>query len=304
MPTRAAGRDVKRRTASSSVISFSSRTYLPRTRGNDPQARGCDFDSESGPSSARAPESVPIEIIGCDNASRTSSSRMIEMITEVSPRSAMTRSIAASRGSLPISLPIWTSFLPSHLRSAGSTTVDTITPAPPPDPYHWFSQSFALAIVHVALDAIALGGILQPLQHRFEAALADPQRQARVETVRGAIVRIHVGRDVEAARARGLEVLEHLAHASPVGLVGGLQVPHFRGNVGALGHREHLVERGDDLVRLRTLVRDVDAAMLPRDRSRARRSRRCDANRSGTYCSEVLRPSAPCSIACATSVFI
>ena len=42
-------------------------------------------------------------------------------------------------------------------------------------------------------------------------------------------------------------------------------MPHFRGNVGALGHREHLVERGDDLVRLGTLVRDVDAAMLPRD---------------------------------------
>ena len=83
MPSLAAGRDVKRRTASSSVISFSSRTYLPRTRGNDPQARGCDFDSENGPSSARAPESVPIDNIAFDSAALTSSSRMIEMITSV-----------------------------------------------------------------------------------------------------------------------------------------------------------------------------------------------------------------------------
>ena len=114
IPTRAAGREVKRRTASSSVISFSSRTYLPSTRANDPHARGCDFDSENGPSSALAPESVPIEIIGFASANRTSSSRMIEMITEVSARSAITRSIAASRGSLPIALPISTRCLPSH----------------------------------------------------------------------------------------------------------------------------------------------------------------------------------------------
>ena len=46
-----------------------------------PHARGCDFESDSGPSSARAPESVSMETSGCASAVRTSASSMIEMIT-------------------------------------------------------------------------------------------------------------------------------------------------------------------------------------------------------------------------------
>ena len=282
-----AGRDVKRRIASSSGISCSSRTYLPSTRGNDPHARGCDFDSENGPSSARAPESVPIEIIGFDSASRTSSSRMIEMITEVSPRSAITRSIAASRGSLPISLPISTRFLPSHLRSAGSSTVDTITPAPPPEPYHWFSQSLALASSMSRLMRSRSAGSCRrrSIMSRPPSRTHSGRHASRPFEARS--YGIHVGGDVEAARARGLEVLQHFRHASPVRLVGGLEVPHFRGNVRALGHREHFVERRDDL--RRTPIADAKcrcrrAASRPSPARRSRRWSRSGRARTAATC--------------------
>src|SRR2546427_10829238 len=81
--TRAAAFEVILRIASSSVRTCSSRTYLPRMRGKEPHARGCDFDSDSLPSSACAPESVPTPTSGCCNAVRTSSSLMMEMMTEL-----------------------------------------------------------------------------------------------------------------------------------------------------------------------------------------------------------------------------
>ena len=119
-----------------------------------------------------------------------------------------------------------------------------------------------VGIVHVALDAVAQGRILEPGDHLIEAAFPDPQRQAGIEAVRGAIVRIHVSGDVEAARPRLVEALQHVGHPPPVRLVGGLEVPHLRGDVRALGDGEHLVERRHDLTGLGSLVRDVDAAVL------------------------------------------
>ena len=88
-----------------------------------------------------------------------------------------------------------------------------------------------------------IDGILEAREHLVEAAFAHPQRQAGVEAVRRAIVGIHVGGDVEPAGAGRVECFKHFRHAAPVGLVGGLEVPHFGGNVRALGHGEHLVER-------------------------------------------------------------
>ena len=140
MPTRIAACDVILRTASSRVSTPSSRTYLASTRVKVPQARGCDLEADSGPSSARAPESVSNDTHGVRIASTTSLSRMIEMITDDSALSAITRSMAASRGSLPMALPISAKFMPSYLRSDGSSTELSITPAAPPDPYHWFSN--------------------------------------------------------------------------------------------------------------------------------------------------------------------
>jgi hypothetical protein len=97
------------------------------------------LETDNGPSSALAPESVSNDTHGVRIASTTSLSRMIEMMTDDSARSAMTRSIAASRGSLPIALPIASKDMPSYLRNAGSRTELSMTPAGPPDPNHWFS---------------------------------------------------------------------------------------------------------------------------------------------------------------------
>src|SRR5690606_15798312 len=97
-------------------------------------------DTDNGPSSARAPESVSNDTHGVRIAATTSASSMIEMITDDSARSAITRSMAASRGSFAIASPISTTFMPSYFRSDGSSTELSITPAGPPDPYHWFSN--------------------------------------------------------------------------------------------------------------------------------------------------------------------
>jgi len=43
-------------------MTFSSRAYRPRTRGNVPYDRGCGFPDESGPYGAFARESLPMAI--------------------------------------------------------------------------------------------------------------------------------------------------------------------------------------------------------------------------------------------------
>ena len=114
---------------------------------------------------------------------------------------------------------------------------------------------------HVGFDLLALRRILEPSQHLVEPALAHPQRQARVEAVRRTRVRIQIRRHVQPARPRRLDALQHLRHLAPVRLVRCLQVPDLRGNVGPLGDREHFVERLEDLGTLRSLVREIDAAV-------------------------------------------
>ena len=66
-------------------------------------------------------------------------------------------------------------------------------------------------------------------------------------------------------RARAASILRmRLRHLAPVGLVGGLEVPDLGRDLGALGNRDHLVERLHHLVALGALVGDVDAAVLGR----------------------------------------
>ncbi len=189
---------------------------------------------------------------------------MIEMMHDDSALSAITRSMAASRGSLPIALPISSKVIPSYLRSAGSSTELSMTPAAPPEPYHWFSHgAFGSSMSRFTRARVA--GSSQALQHGLGAALAHPHRQAGVEAVGRAVVGIDVGRYAQAAGARRLDAAQHLGHLSPVGLVGGLEVPDLGRDVRALGDRQHLVERLEDLVALRALVGDVDAAVRGRD---------------------------------------
>ncbi len=188
---------------------------------------------------------------------------MIEMMQDDSPRSAMTRSITASRGSLPIAAPICCE---GHALVLAQRRVEDRAQ------HHAGGAARAVPlvlvrggrIVHVALDALAGRRVLQPGQHLLGAALARPQRQARVEPVGGAAVGIDVGRDAQAAGAGGLDPAQHLAHLAPVGLVRGLEVPDLGRDARALGDGEHLVERGKHLVALRALVGDVDAAVARR----------------------------------------
>ena len=102
-------------------------------------------------------------------------------------------------------------------------------------------------------------------EHFVEAALADPQRQARVEAIRRASVGVLIRRDVEAARARRLEPLQDLPHLAEVRLVRRFQMPDFRGDVRLLGDREHLVERGENTRTFRSLMREIDAPLTGRD---------------------------------------
>src|SRR5688572_9007413 len=63
-PRFVAGRPVKRRIASASVITFSSRTYLPNRRAKLPYARGCVEDLRKMPSGAIDAPSEPNDTHG------------------------------------------------------------------------------------------------------------------------------------------------------------------------------------------------------------------------------------------------
>jgi len=85
------------RTASSSVSSFRSRTYTPSTRGNVPKFRGCGFPCRSGPSTANADPSEPIEHQGCTSATFMSSSVWCAYTAGIEPSSSINRSNSTSR---------------------------------------------------------------------------------------------------------------------------------------------------------------------------------------------------------------
>ena len=195
------------------------------------------------------------------SAVRTSSSFMIDVMTDVESRSAMTRSMTASRGSFPIALPMAVSVMPSYFRKSGLRTVEIMTPSPPPAAVPLVLPRDGRRIVHVVLDSIALGRVVEPREHLVEPAFADPQRQARRQAIRRTRVGILIGRHVEAARPRGLEAPQHVGHASEVGTVRRLQMPDLGWNRGALGNLEDLVDRLEDTGALGTLMREVHAAV-------------------------------------------
>src|SRR4249919_1174260 len=220
-------------------------------RGNDPQARGCDVDSDNRPSSAFAAESVPTPTSGCLSAVRTSSSLMMAVMTELSPRSAITRSITASRGSFPIALPICVRVIPSYLRRSSFSTDDSMTPSPPLAPYHWFSHVTALASSMSFL-----------IRSRVAGSFKRPSVFSRPPS------RAHNGKHESrpfAAGASRLDPFQHVRHLAEVGFVRGLQVPDLGRNRGAFRNREHFVERLEDARALRPLMREVHAAVTRGD---------------------------------------
>ena len=75
-------------------------------------------------------------------------------------------------------------------------------------------QPCSLAQVMKSLSCLqprARGRILQPLGELLRPALADPEREERAPAVEHRGVRILIGRDVEAARPRLLDLLDVLA---------------------------------------------------------------------------------------------
>ncbi len=115
------------------------------------------------------------------------------------------------------------------------------------------------------LDLRARGGIDQPLHHRVSTTLACPNRQTGVQGIAAGDIGVLIGGNVEALLPRLLEPLQHHGHATPILLVGRLQVMNRRGHVRLARDAEHLVEAGVDLVGLGSLVRDVAAAEAARD---------------------------------------
>src|SRR4029450_2135339 len=61
-----------------------------------------------------------------------------------------------------------------------------------------------VGIVHLAFYTLARGRVLKACDHRVDAALAYPQRQARVEAIRCSSVGILVCSNVDAAGASGM----------------------------------------------------------------------------------------------------
>ena len=199
-------------------------------RGNDPHARGCDFDSESRPSSRlrarvgadpdqrmlqRRPHIVfvhdrgdhrALAVIGDHQIDHRVARILAHRLADLRQRHALVlRQVAVQHRR-------------QHHAVAAVGAVPLVLPGR------------RVRIVHVLLDPLARRRIGQARQRLVEAAFARPQRQARVEAVRRARVGILVRGDVEAARPRRLDAPQHLRHLAEVRLVGGLQVPDLRRN--------------------------------------------------------------------------
>ncbi len=116
-------------------------------------------------------------------------------------------------------------------------------------------------IVHVLLDPFARRRVPEPLDELLEPAFPRPERNAGVEAVRRARVRVLIRGHVEASRPRRLDAPQHLGHFSEVRPVSGFEMPDLRRNRGALGDREHFVERLEDASAFRALMREIHAAV-------------------------------------------
>ncbi len=145
---------------------------------------------------------------GLDVAARSSCGRSPSR----APRPASTRSNAASAGSFPISCAISAMRLAvdtcafSGLRAFASTT-----PSQPPAASMMFHQP-GEPVCSSRLSRARISGSTQARTQRVVAAFERPARDRRLEPGAAGRVDIHVGRHVDAARARRLD---GAAHRSP-----------------------------------------------------------------------------------------
>ncbi len=151
---------------------------MPRIRAAEAHARGWDFSFERMPSVAEALESVQKATRRLRSAARTSSSLIMKMMPYEFAVSATTRSITASRGSMPISFPIVSSVFPSYFLSAGFRTAESITPAAPPEPTHWFDQASLSSAISRFTRARIAGSARRATSFSFPPSRTHGGRQA------------------------------------------------------------------------------------------------------------------------------
>ena len=97
------------------------------------------------------------------------------------------------------------------------------------------------------------------------AALLRPARDRRFESGAAGGVDVHVGGDVDAARARRLDRLAHRVHQhAPARLVRDLEVEDLDRHARALADRDRFLDRLDDFLAFAANVARVDAAVFRR----------------------------------------
>ena len=164
-------------TACSSGITFSSRTYLPSTRGNVPKLRGCGTPLRSGPLVASAEPSDPIDTHGCFIASFRSSSSMMNQTQLTLPRLAMRISKTKSYGSFPAAFAASSMRIPSYFlcrrRPLANRRQLNVVPGAGGDETVLPRR---VRVVHLLADLRARLRILEPLGELGAAAFVRPRR--------------------------------------------------------------------------------------------------------------------------------
>ena len=178
--------------------------------------------------------------------------------------SSTTRSIAVSAGDLPRARATSASVLPTSGWSARVWNAVSSMPSGPA-PAKKFSQVALPSCMSWAQRA-RVAGSSRRCDPGVEPALAHPRRHRRVEARRRGVVGVHVGAEVDAARARRFDAPDGVGELAPALPAGLLEVVDLDGDVGAAADLDHLVDRLAEPGAFVAHVRRVEPALLRGDR--------------------------------------
>src|ERR1019366_2430904 len=247
---RADGSDVNLRMASSSVNSFSSRTYLRRIRGNVPnERRALRIVADGYPRLAQGQGHVGL--VHDEHAHHGE-----RLVLDQDIEHGVDRVLVPQPGDLRDGFPLQRDQL-GILHGAHHEGFGPLHQLP-------FIVPMAGMGFHILADARPHGGVFQTLDHFPVAAIVRPGRDHGREGVERRRISVRVRRHIEARLACRLDVGHDLGHAPPVELSGSLQMPDLDGNISLAPDTESLVQRRNDGIALVADVGGVDAAEFRR----------------------------------------